>query len=163
MRTVSIIWFLCTLTIGKLLGQNFNLTDTIVEVGSIHQLKRTFLIDVGSCVGQRSISESYYYEAEIDSIRQFLEANPTVVLEIGAHTDLRGTEEFHLAFSNKQVEYIADKLMELGIKPDRLVAKGYGEQKPLFDQQYIDTLSSEEEKEELHQLNKRIELKVLKL
>jgi hypothetical protein len=158
----TVITLLSIILSGTCYAQEFSLVDSVVKVGSLCKL-RTFVPSATPCVGIHYDHEEYYYESEIIRIKKFLDLHPTVVLEIGAHTDLRGTEDFHLALSIKHVEYIFDKLTGLGIKPERLVANGYGEQNPIYTQQFIDGLKTEQEKEEFHQKNRRIELKILRL
>jgi outer membrane protein OmpA-like peptidoglycan-associated protein len=57
---------------------------------------------------------------------------------------------------------VVDYLISKGIAGDRMVAKGYGENRPLISDKEIAALATEEEKEAAHQKNRRSEFKVLR-
>jgi peptidoglycan-associated lipoprotein len=59
-----------------------------------------------------------------------LELNPTITIELMAHTDFVGSEQFNFDLSQKRAQAVVDYLIQRGINPDRLVAKGYGETWP---------------------------------
>jgi len=77
--------------------------------------------------------------------------------------------------SQRRAQSVVDYLIIRGIEPARLVAKGYGERVPLvlekdvirdgfpfsegvtFDEAYIESLATNNEKEAAHQLNRRTE------
>ena len=61
----------------------------------------------------------------------FLEANPTVSIEIAGHTDSDGTNEYNADLSQRRAETVLKFLIEKGIAKERLQAKGYGETKPI--------------------------------
>jgi outer membrane protein OmpA-like peptidoglycan-associated protein len=68
----------------------------------------------------------------LDWVAQVLKDNPQIELvEIQGHTDDRGTAEYNLELSQKRADAVREYLVSSGIDPDRLVAKGYGETKPL--------------------------------
>ena len=54
----------------------------------------------------------------------------TITIELMSHTDHVGSEDFNFALSQKRAQAVVDYLIEKGINPDRLVAKGYGETWP---------------------------------
>ncbi len=118
--------------------------------------------------------------ASLEKLVGVLNDNPTVTIELGAHTDFRGSDKANLSLSQKRAESVVNYLISKGIDKGRLKAKGYGESQPasvgkvdadrlsfakegdVLTPEYINKLSSEEEKEEAHQLNRRTEFKVLK-
>lgn len=51
--------------------------------------------------------------------------------EVDGHTDARGTEIFNDELSVKRAETVTEELVQLGVAPDRIRAKGYGMSKPL--------------------------------
>ena len=69
-------------------------------------------------------------KSALDSLVQILELNPTITIELMSHTDHVGSEDFNFALSQKRAQAVVDYLIEKGINPDRLVAKGYGETWP---------------------------------
>lgn len=66
----------------------------------------------------------------LDSLVQVLMLNPTIVVEIMSHTDYVGSDQFNFELSQKRAQSVVDYLIEKGINPQRLVAKGYGETWP---------------------------------
>lgn len=66
----------------------------------------------------------------LDTVVQILVFNPTITIELMAHTDYVGSEQFNFELSQKRAQSVVDYLIEKGINPQRLVAKGYGETWP---------------------------------
>lgn len=85
-------------------------------------------------------------------VYKFLTDNPDVSIEISAHTDSKGSDEYNLQLSQKRAESVVQYLINKGINPERLIAKGYGESMPVADN----------ETEEGRALNRRVEMKILK-
>jgi peptidoglycan-associated lipoprotein len=69
-------------------------------------------------------------KAALDSVVQLLTLNPTITIELMAHTDHIGSNEFNSDLSQKRAQSVVDYLISKGINPARLVAKGYGETWP---------------------------------
>jgi outer membrane protein OmpA-like peptidoglycan-associated protein len=68
----------------------------------------------------------------IDQVRGALEANPQIKkIRIEGHTDHRGSNEKNLKLSQHRAEAVMKYLILEGIAPERLEAKGWGEEKPL--------------------------------
>lgn len=88
---------------------------------------------------------------ELDRVVKFLNDNPTVKIEISAHTDSKGSDDYNLTLSQKRAESVVAFLAGAGIDPARLIAKGYGETVPVADN------STEEGAAK----NRRVEMKVL--
>jgi len=88
---------------------------------------------------------------ELDKIRELLEQNPGVKVEISGHTDNTGTPQYNLELSEKRAEEVVSYLTRHGIDPERLTAKGYGETQPVEDN------ATEQGRAQ----NRRTELKVL--
>jgi len=115
----------------------------------------------------------------LDKLVETLNDNPNVTIELMSHTDSRDTEEFNLDLSQKRAQSVVDYLIEKGVAPDRLSAKGYGESTPkvvtkriaeeydflnendVLSVEYIDRLPTVEQKEIAHQMNRRTEFRVL--
>jgi OOP family OmpA-OmpF porin len=88
---------------------------------------------------------------ELRKVGKLLRLNPAMKIEISAHTDHVGTDNDNLQLSQRRAQAVVDNLIRQGIQKTRMIAKGYGESKPLND-------NSTEEK---RSLNRRIEFKVL--
>ncbi len=67
----------------------------------------------------------------IKQIKDYLDKNPTVKLEIAGHTDSDGTDEANLKLSQERADAVKTQLISMGIQADRLTTKGYGESQPL--------------------------------
>ncbi len=66
----------------------------------------------------------------LDSLVSILNFNPTITIELMAHTDHIGSETANFELSQKRAQSVVNYLVEKGINADRLVAKGYGETWP---------------------------------
>jgi peptidoglycan-associated lipoprotein len=69
-------------------------------------------------------------KAALDTVVQLLVLNPTIKIELMAHTDFVGSDQFNSELSQKRAQSVVDYLISKGITPARLVAKGYGETWP---------------------------------
>ena len=66
----------------------------------------------------------------LDTLVATLIVNPTITVEIMSHTDHVGGDQFNFELSQKRAQSVVNYLIERGISPQRLVAKGYGETWP---------------------------------
>jgi peptidoglycan-associated lipoprotein len=69
-------------------------------------------------------------KAALDTVVQLLTLNPTIKIELMAHTDYVGSDKFNSELSQKRAQSVVDYLISKGISSARLVAKGYGETWP---------------------------------
>ncbi|MGQ7945417.1 OmpA family protein [Flavobacterium sp. WC2509] len=97
-------------------------------------------------------------EIELAKILDVLEQNPTLEMEIRAHTDSRQTFKYNQVLSDKRAKSTMDWLVSQGINKNRLKAKGYGE-KELVNKCADGVQCTEEE----HQANRRSEFLVIKM
>jgi peptidoglycan-associated lipoprotein len=116
----------------------------------------------------------------LDKLVETLIDNPNVTIELMSHTDSRDTEEYNYELSQKRAQSVVQYLIEKGIEPERLTAKGYGESSPkvvdatinaqspflrlgaTLSDQYINSLANDEQREIAHQINRRTEFRVLR-
>jgi peptidoglycan-associated lipoprotein len=117
----------------------------------------------------------------LDKLVETLNDNSNVTIELMSHTDSRDTEEYNYELSQKRAQSVVQYLIEKGIDPLRLSAKGYGESSPkvvdaliaaqnpflragaTLSEQYINSLANDEQKEIAHQINRRTEFRVLRI
>jgi peptidoglycan-associated lipoprotein len=85
-----------------------------------------------------------------------LTVNPALSIEVAVHADARGDAAEQLKLTQKRADAIADHLKGKGIQKDRVVAKGYGNTRPL-NHCVPGVQCSEEE----HAVNRRNEYKVI--
>lgn len=80
-----------------------------------------------------------------------------MVIELSSHTDSRGSDAYNLKLSQERASSAVAYLVQKGIDPARLVAKGYGETKPVNG-----CINGVPCSDEQHQANRRTEIKILK-
>lgn len=115
----------------------------------------------------------------LDELVRLLTDNPGTVIELGAHCDYKGRDEYNERLSQRRAESVVNYLISQGIEADRLVPKGYGESTPktvtrrmaekytfmkegdALTEEYILTLP-EEQQEICNAENRRTEFRVLR-
>lgn len=116
----------------------------------------------------------------LDKLVETLNDNPTIVIELGSHTDSRASDAYNNDLSNRRAQSVVSYLIEKGIPRDRLVGKGYGETTPkvvdkkdnaaypflpvgtILTESFINGLGDDDRMEMAHFLNRRTEFKVLR-
>jgi outer membrane protein OmpA-like peptidoglycan-associated protein len=98
---------------------------------------------------------------ELDRLVALLKANPNMRIEIGGHTDSRGNNKDNLDLSDRRAKAVVNYLLSQGITANRLSAKGYASSQPVYTDAQINAMSSNEEREQAHQANRRTEYKVV--
>lgn len=96
---------------------------------------------------------------ELDKLAQILIDNPEIKIELSSHTDSVDTDEYNLWLSQKRAEAAVNYLVKRGIANDRLVAKGYGESKPIARNTNPDGTDNPAGR----QKNRRTEFKILEV
>jgi outer membrane protein OmpA-like peptidoglycan-associated protein/tetratricopeptide (TPR) repeat protein len=132
---------------------------------SEYALPRDLLLDK-LAVNRTFKLENIYYDFDKSFIRK--DAEPSLInlvrimrenqitVELGSHTDCRGTNDYNLALSQRRAEAAVQYIVLAGIDHSRIVAHGYGESK-LVNKCKDGVDCTEEE----HQANRRTEFKVL--
>lgn len=95
---------------------------------------------------------------ELDKLVQLLNDNPNMLIELAAHTDSKGEDDYNQALSEARAKSVVDYLISKGISNGRLMAKGYGETKPVAENTNADGTDNPEGRQQ----NRRTEFKVLK-
>ncbi len=112
----------------------------------------------------------------LDGLLQTLEENPTIVIELGSHTDSRPIPMTNDTLSERRALSVENYLVDKGVPKDRLDHHGYGDHEPrilikdmgsfskgdTLNDEFINKLKTTKLKEEAHQLNRRTEFKVLR-
>lgn len=70
-------------------------------------------------------------EAVVRSLASKMNACPEISVLAEGHTDSRGSDRYNLKLSNDRAHKIKQFLLAAGIKQSRVVAKGFGETKPI--------------------------------
>jgi peptidoglycan-associated lipoprotein len=117
--------------------------------------------------------------AALDSLITLMNENPKIIVQLIAHTDNRGSDDANTNLSQRRAQAVVDYLIINGIDDMRLSAKGMGESQPrkitaeiaakypflqqgqMLNENYINSLQNNEEKEICHALNRRTEIQVV--
>lgn len=86
----------------------------------------------------------------LDGVGDALTAAPSVTVEIGGHTDSKGSDQYNQKLSEKRATSVVQYLVGKGVDSGRMTSVGYGESQPVADN----------ETDEGRELNRRVELKV---
>jgi outer membrane protein OmpA-like peptidoglycan-associated protein len=89
--------------------------------------------------------------AELDRVVTLIKDNESIIVEISAHTDDRGTDYYNNKLSERRAESVVGYLKENGVPENRLIASGYGKSKPLVPN------TSDENRA----INRRVEFKIV--
>ena len=90
--------------------------------------------------------------AELQTMLELMQKNPTLRVEISGHTDNIGKDDYNISLSENRAKSVRQWLVDKGIDTQRIVAKGYGKTKPIADNST----------EEGRQQNRRTEFKIIK-
>ncbi|MBQ5616880.1 MAG: OmpA family protein [Bacteroidaceae bacterium] len=122
-------------------------------------------------------AESY---ASLDELKELLEQNPNITIELSAHCDFRGSASYNEKLSQARAESAVAYLAKQGIEKERMTPVGYGEDKPkvvskkmtekytflkegdVLSEEFINAIDNEEQREICHQINRRTEFRVLR-
>lgn len=96
--------------------------------------------------------------AELNKLVKLLKDNPSIDIEMGSHTDVRGSDRYNMILSDRRAYAAVQYLVSAGIDERRLTWKGYGET-VLVNECANDVPCSEKK----HQENRRTEFKVVRI
>lgn len=99
---------------------------------------------------------------ELDKIVKVMNENPTMVIELGSHTDCRSSVQFNETLSANRAKASAAYIKQRISNPERIYGKGYGESRLLNDCGCEGTVKSTCAEAE-HQLNRRTEFIIIKM
>lgn len=88
---------------------------------------------------------------ELNKIVGILKENPEINIELGSHTDERGSDVYNQKLAQRRAQSAVDYIISQGIAKERLTAKGYGEYQPVV---------KDAKTEEDHQKNRRTTFRI---
>lgn len=97
-------------------------------------------------------------EIELNKLIKILNDNPTWKVELGSHTDARGSDAYNIRLSQKRSDSAVGYIVKNGIAKDRIIAKGYGETRLVNH-----CKNGVECPDDVHRKNRRTEFKILEL
>ena len=122
----------------------------------------------------------------LDQLVGMMNENPNITIELSAHCDYRGNDDYNQRLSQRRAESVVRYLIQHGVAKDRLTAVGYGESRPkiitkklaetllagepkvevqvndTLTENYILRVKDKDEQEVLNALNRRTEFRVLR-
>lgn len=132
----------------------FEQISTNMNVISIEELKKS-----GKAIKIENIFfDSGKYDLKDEShealnlLYRFMHANPELLVELNAHTDNIGSDQFNLNLSNERANSVVNYLVSIGIEATRLIPQGFGETSPV----------APNDTEEGRALNRRVEFRLRK-
>ena len=143
-----------------------NVTDNLTQGNEMGTMLANIELQPAN-VNDKLVIQNIYYDynkadltdesAEaLDDLIEVLRDNPSIILELGSHTDSRGDQAFNEELSSRRATVVVDYLLAHGIESRRIVARGYGESSLVND---CGNQSDCSEKE--HAANRRTELTVI--
>lgn len=132
-------------TLGAYLEIRRDLTLYPIEVGSVIRLNNVFF-DTDKWDLRTQSSE------ELMRLAEMLKQRPTVVIEVGGHTDDRASDAHNKTLSTNRAQAVVAFLSKNGVAPSQMTAVGYGKTKP------VATGTTDEAR----QRNRRVEFTVVK-
>lgn len=92
---------------------------------------------------------------DLEMLVKLMKENPDIIVELGSHTDSRGSDEYNIALSQRRANAAVKYIISKGISNKRITAKGYGETN------LLNNCSNGVDCDDVsHQLNRRTEFKV---
>lgn len=134
---------------SKIFGKE-NGYDMDFELTKIRKDKEIVLNNIYYDFDRATLREAS--KKELDKLASMLNETPNVVVQISSHTDTRGKADYNLKLSAERAKSVVDYLVSKGVDRSRLIAKGYGESRPV-----IANAQTEQE----HQANRRTTFKVI--
>ena len=116
-----------------------------IEVGQTVQLNNVFFIQ-----SKPELLPSSY--PELERMIKFMQANPTVEIELEGHTDNQGDPQKNLILSEERVKVVKNYLTDHGIPATRIELHAFGGSQPI----------ASNATEETRKLNRRVEFKILR-
>lgn len=144
-------------------GYLFNSTELDIPAFSKSQQMERHIGMTSATVGSSMVLKNIFFDvnrarlepeslAELQQIRDMLVKNPGLRIQVSGHTDNVGDPDANRALSLRRAEAVVKYLVSEGISAERLVAKGYGSERPLV---------SNDDEEEGRQLNRRTEIEII--
>ncbi len=120
------------------------------EVKPVHHVGKVIRLEA-LIFQQRSAIISPESYPELNNVAQMLHDNPNMVIQLEGHTDTRGDKNLNLKLSQERVESVKNYLVKRGVAKSRIKLKAFGGSQPL----------SNENTEEAHKLNRRVEVRII--
>ncbi len=110
---------------------NNSLQGTPIDVTRVNQ--STIKVNLPSEVTFAVDSDrlNYSVQSSLNSIVTILNQYPQTIIHVSGFTDSDGSDAYNLQLSQRRAQSVANYLISRGVSPNRLIARGYGEQYPI--------------------------------
>ncbi|MBU3660612.1 MAG: OmpA family protein [Flavobacteriales bacterium] len=112
-------------------SKTIELKQPKIEKGLTFKLK-----NISFETGSDKITQESYNS--MDKMAEILKENPTMVVEVAGHTDNTGDAKKNLELSQKRANQVMTYLISKGVNAKQMKAIGYGETKPVADNETIE-------------------------
>lgn len=158
------------------------------NIEGMHEYQRDFALP---SITRPVLVDNIFYEfgkatltaessTSLNELKELLEQNPNITIELSAHCDFRGSASYNEKLSQARAESAVAYLVAQGIDKERMTPVGYGESKPkvvskkltekytflaegdVLTEEFINELKDEEQQEICNQINRRTEFQVLR-
>ena len=158
------------------------------NIEGMHEYQRDFALP---SITRPVLVDNIFYEfgkatltaessTSLNELKELLEQNPNITIELSAHCDFRGSASYNEKLSQARAESAVAYLVAQGIDKERMTPVGYGESKPkvvskkltekytflaegdVLTEEFINGLKDEEQQEICNQINRRTEFQVLR-
>ena len=158
------------------------------KIEGVHEYQRDFALP---SITRPVLVDNIFYEfgkatltaessTSLNELKELLEQNPNITIELSAHCDFRGSASYNEKLSQARAESAVAYLVAQGIEKERMTPVGYGEAKPkvvskkltekytflaegdVLTEEFINNLKNEEQQEICNQINRRTEFQVLR-
>jgi OmpA-OmpF porin, OOP family len=149
-------------TANKFFSVSENLPlDSLIQEGykEIHKDLYLVPVEIGQVVRLNNVffdfdkydlrPESF---VELNRVVKLLNENPNIEIEMSAHTDNKGSDDYNFILSDNRAKSVKDYIVSQGISASRIVSRGYGETKP----------EVANDTDENRQINRRVEFTIIK-
>lgn len=144
-----------TINLHEVIDLSLNKPDVGMDLSTLIDIKPIYF-DLGKDVIRPDAAK------ELDKIVKVLTDYPTMVIELGSHTDCRGSIASNTALSDRRAKASASYIQAKITNPDRIYGKGYGESKLKVNCPCEGTVKSTCPDSE-HQKNRRTEFIIIKM
>lgn len=98
----------------------------------------------------------------LDQLVAMMNENPNITIELSAHCDYRGNDDYNQRLSQRRAESVVRYLIQHGVARDRMTAVGYGESRPkVITKKLAETLPKGETPVEVHETDTLTEAYIL--
>lgn len=159
----------------KIMAEKENYFSKAIYANTDGLTKIDSLLNPNTClkryeIGKPIILKDIYYDFDkatlrpqslivLDTVVAIMQDNPNIIIEMSAHTDSKGKDAYNMKLSQRRAQSCVDYLISRGISSDRMIAKGYGETRPIAPNE----MPNGKDNPDGRQLNRRTEFKVLRV